>query len=292
MATLQANTHSVKRVAANPGLELLQRLGYVVRGLLYAVVGVLALRMALAQPGGQAIDLTGSVVFLVSQPFGRFILLVIIVGLAAYSSWGFIRAIFDPLHRGSDASGLMQRLGFVSSAVSYAAIVLFALKLLTGAGAAATDSTKTSISGLLNHPGGGTLTVIAGLIALGIGAGQLVEAYRAVFARDLKGAEMSEGTRKIVVMLGRYGMAARGVIFLVIGWFIVQAGLHHDPSKVQGFGGAFIFLGAQPFGHLVLGLVALGFVALGLHSLACARWIRLMGSSGAPDHTPVRAAGR
>ena len=112
-----------------------------------------------------------------------------------------------------------------------------------------------------------------------MGVGQLVEAYRAVFANDLKGAEMAESTRKLVVMLGRYGMAARGVIFLVIGWFVVQAGLHHDPSKVQGFGGAFEYLHAQPFGHLLLGVVALGFVALGLHSLACARWIRLMGSS-------------
>jgi hypothetical protein len=270
----------VRRAAANPGLELLQRLGYVVRGLLYAVVGVLALRMALAQPGGQAVDLSGGIVFLIGNPFGKFVLLVIIVGLAAYSIWGLIRAIFDPLHRGSDASGLVQRLGFVTSALSYGAIVLFGLKLLTGTGTASTDATKTAISGLFNHPGGGTLTLLAGLVALGIGVGQLVEAYRAVFARDLKGAEMSESTRKMVVMLGRYGMAARGVIFLVIGWFILEAGLHHDPSRVQGFGGAFVFLLAQPFGHLVLGLVALGLVALGLHSLACARWVRLMGSSG------------
>ena len=63
-------------------------------------------------------------------------------------------------------------------------------------------------------------------------------------------------------------------------WFIGQAGIHHDPGQVQGFGGAFMFLLAQPFGHVVLGVIALGFVALGLHSLACARWIRLMGSPG------------
>ena len=83
----------------------------------------------------------------------------------------------------------------------------------------------------------------------------------------------------IVIALGRFGMFARGVIFLVVGWFIVQAGLHHDPGQVQGFGGAFLFLLAKPFGHLVLGIVALGFIALGVHSAACARWVRLMGSS-------------
>jgi hypothetical protein len=110
--------------------------------------------------------------------------------------------------------------------------------------------------------------------------GQFLEAYRATFASDLKGAEMSERQRTNVIRLGRFGMFARGVIFLVIGWFVVQAGLHHDPGRVQGFGGAFAFLLGQPFGRVLLGIVALGFVALGLHSFACARWIRLMGSSG------------
>jgi hypothetical protein len=75
-------------------------------------------------------------------------------------------------------------------------------------------------------------------------------------------------------------MFARGVSFLVIGWFVVQAGIHHDAAQVQGFGGAFIFLLNQPFGRVLLGVIALGFVSLGLHSFACARWIRLMRSAG------------
>jgi hypothetical protein len=279
MATVQANAGSVKRAAANPGLELLERLGYVVRGALYAVMGLLALRIAMSKPDGQAVDLTGSVVYLIGNPFGKFVLLVIIVGLAAYSIWGLIRAIFDPLHRGSDPSGLIERLGFVSSAVSYGLIVVFGLKILMGSGGTSTDSTQKTISSILEHPEGGWLTVLIGVVAIGIGLGQWVEAYRAVFKRDLKGAEMSDAQRKVIVALGRFGMFARGVVFLIIGWFIVQAGLRHDPGQVQGFGGAFMFLLAQPFGHLVLGVVALGFIALGLHSLASARWIRLMGSA-------------
>jgi sugar phosphate permease len=125
------------------------------------------------------------------------------------------------------------------------------------------------------------VTIVIGLIALGIALGQFLEAYRASFQKDLKGAEMTERQRINVIRLGRFGMFARGVIFLVIGWFLVQAGLHHDAGKVQGFGGAFTFLLGQPFGRVLLGIVAVGFVALGLHSFACARWIRLMGSSSA-----------
>ncbi|TMC71152.1 MAG: DUF1206 domain-containing protein [Chloroflexi bacterium] len=103
---------------------------------------------------------------------------------------------------------------------------------------------------------------------------------RARFKDDLKSAEMTLSERTMAIELGRFGMAARGVTFLVIGWFLIQAGLHHDAGRAHGFGGAFLFLLAQPYGHLLVGIIALGFVALGLHSFACARWVRLLGSSG------------
>lgn len=280
MATVQANAGSVERAAANPGLELLERLGYAVRGVLYVVMGALALRLAFSQ-AAHAFDLTGSLVFVIGNQYGRLVLLCAVVGLAAYSVWGLVRAIFDPMHRGSDPSGYLARLGFLTSAVSYGLVVAFGLEVLAGTGDASGDATQRSVAALLDHPAGGALTLGLGLVAVGIGVGQLMEAYRAVFKRDLKGAEMTKTMRDIVIALGRFGMFARGVVFLVVGWFIVQAGLHHDPGQVQGFGGAFMFLGSRPFGHLVLGVVALGIVALGLHSLACARWVRLMGSERA-----------
>ena len=288
MATPQTAGHAAERVAAQPALQLLERVGYVARGALYAVVGVLALKVATSSAGGQATDLNGALVFLIGNQFGKFVLIVMVVGLGAYSVWGLIRAILDPLHRGSDASGLIARLGFVSSAVSYGAIAFFALKLLIGTGsAAAGDTTQKTAASLLAHPFGGYLTILAGLIALGIGIGQFVEAYRATFQNDLKGAEMTRGQRSIVVWLGRYGMAARGVTFLVIGYFLIQAGLYKSATLAHGFGGAFLFLLSQPYGNLVLAIVALGFVALGIHSIACARWMRLMGTSATTSSKPV-----
>jgi hypothetical protein len=277
MATVNAGQSAVKRAAANPLLEFLERIGYVVRGALYAAMGVLALRTVLSVAGGQTTDLTGSLVFLVGNPFGKVLLIAAVIGLTAYALWGFTRAIYDPLHRGSDASGYMARLGFVSSALSYAAIVVFALQLLAGSGATTADGTQKTVASVLTHPAGGWLTILIGLVVIGVALGQFLESYRATFQNDMKGAEMSANTRDIVVKLGRFGMFSRGVIFLVIGWFVIQAGIHHDPAQAQGFGGAFVFLLAQPFGRIVLGIVALGLVALGLHSFACARWIRLMG---------------
>jgi len=278
MASVNRSRNAIKRAAANPLLELLERMGYAVRGALYAVMGLLALGIALRVGGGQTTDLSGSLVFLVGNPFGKVVLVVAAIGLAAYSLWGFTRAVYDPLHRGRDASGYAARLGFVTSALSYAAIVILALQLLAGSGGASGDTTQKTIASILIHPGGGPLTIVIGLIAIAVALGQFLEAYKANFAKDLKGAEMSASERNIAVSLGRFGLFARGVVFLVIGWFVVQAGINHDAGKAQGFGGAFIFLLSQPFGRVLLGVVALGFLALGLHSLACARWIRLMGS--------------
>jgi len=265
--------------ATNPLLELLMRLGYVVRGVLYAVVGILALRVALRQGGGEATDLTGGLLFLINNSLGRLILVVVVVGLTAYSLWGFLRAIYDPLHRGSDAAGYAARFGFLTSAFSYGVIVVFALQILVGSGGASGAGTQKMIISILEHPAGGWVTVGIGLAAVGFGIGEFVEAVRAPFKNDLKGAEMTASEMDLAVGLGRFGTFARGVTFLIIGWSVVQAGVNHNPAQVQGFGGAFLFLLAHPYGHLLLGIIALGFVALGLHSLACARWIRLMGAS-------------
>ena len=277
--TSQARS-ATRRTASNPTLEFLERAGYVVRGVLYAAMGGLALGLALGI-GGVATDPSGTLVILTGNPAGKLLLVAVVIGLGAYAIWGFVRAIFDPLRRGRDASGIMQRLGFAWSGIAYTSIVFFALRLLIGSPTAKShDSLQTNIARVLSYPAGEYLTIGIGAIAIAVGIAQFVEAYRAIFKRDLKRGEMTEAERKVVDFLGRMGMIARGVTFTLVGWFVIQGGLHHDSSKVHGYGGAFLFLLTEPFGRLMLGLVALGFIALGLHSFACARWVRLLGSEG------------
>ena len=269
---------ATKHTAQHPALELLERAGYIVRGVLDAAMGTFALGLA-AGLGGTATDQSGSLVILSGGPAGRAILLAVILGLGAYALWGFVRAIFDPLHRGKDASGIADRLGFVWSGIAYGSVVLFALHLFIGSAPGPThDGTQDTIAKVLALPAGQAVVIAIGVVAVGVGLGQFVEAYRAAFRKDLKRTEMKKAERRIVDTLGRLGMVSRGVIFTLIGWFIIQGGFAHDPSKVHGYGGAFLFLLFQPFGRVLLALVALGFIALGLHSFACARWIRLLGS--------------
>ena len=267
--------HAGERTAANPALELLERAGYVVRGVLYGVMGALALGLALGI-GGSATDPSGSLVLITQNGAGKFLLIGVVIGLSAYALWGFVRAIFDPLHRGDKPSGIAERLGFAWSGIAYTGIVLFALRLLAGNSSSRRDSTQTTIAHVLTWPAGKWIAVGIGLVALGMGIGQFVVAYKATFRRDLKREEMNRTEMKVVDDLGRIGMVARGVTFSLVGWFVIQAGFAQDASKVHGYGGAFVFLLGQPYGRILLAAVALGFIALGLHSFACARWVRLL----------------
>jgi hypothetical protein len=260
---------------------LAARAGYVARGVLYGVMGLLALGIALGA-GGRAVDQRGGLVFLAGNVFGRAVLFVFIVALAGYAAWGFVRAIYDPLGRGSDASGIVQRLAYLWSGLTYAALVWFALQLFGGGSNVDVngDTVQAFVATLLRNPAGGTLTVGAGLLAIGAGIVQFVEARRGSFRRDLKRSQMSSRARRYSDFLGQYGLMARGVTFVVVGWFLVQAGLSHDPAQAHGYSGAFAFILQQPFGRVLLGVTAAGFVALGLHSFICARWMRLTGGRG------------
>lgn len=265
-----------KRTAANPVLEVVERAGYVVRGVLYCVMGTLALGLAIGA-GGTATDPSGSLVIITGGMAGKFMLVAVVAGLGAYAIWGFVRAIFDPLRRGHDASGIADRLGFAWSGIAYSAIVIFALQLLAGSPKSPhQDSMQTAIGRILGYPAGQAIVVAIGIVAVGVGISQFVTAYRAQFKKDLMRGKMNRGEKDVVDTLGRIGMVARGVTFSLIGWFLILGGLHHDASQVHGYGGTFVFLLGAPFGRLTLALVALGFIALGLHSFGCARWVRML----------------
>ena len=277
-ASARGAQNAARHAATQPWLEALERLGYVVRGVVYGVMGYLALGLALSRSGA-ATDPAGSVAMLGASPFGRPLLVAVVIGLGAYSVWGFVRAIFDPWRRGSDPTGIAQRLGYAWSGFAYASLTLFALNLLAGGGTTTADTTQSAVRSILTLPAGRLLAIATGVVTIGVGIGQFAEADSAQLQKGVKQWEMSPVAKRLVLWLGRLGMFSRGVTFTLVGWFVLQAGLHRDPSGAHGYRGAFIFLLSQPYGHLFLAVVALGFVALGLHSLALARWARLLGSS-------------
>jgi Domain of Unknown Function (DUF1206) len=264
-----------KKVVTNPWAQRTARLGYVVRGFIYGTMGVLALGLAVGR-GSDTTDQRGALALLSANPVTKIFLLVVITSLLAYSGWGFIRAIYDPLHRGDDPAGIASRIGFAWSGLNYAALAIFGAGLLLGASKGhGGDSVQQIVAWALRLPAGGVIVIAAGSIGIIGGLNQFADAYKAGFRTDLKRNTMTRWQRMAVDSFGRFGMVARGVIFTVVGIFILEAGLHHDAGDAHSFGPAFEAVAREPLGHVLLAIVALGFVALGLHSWANARWVRM-----------------
>ena len=276
-AARTANTRT-KNAAANPVYELAARWGYVVRGVLYGLMGVIGLLLTVGIVG-HATDQKTSLQYIAASPLGFVVLGTFAVGLVAYSTWGFVRAVYDPLHRGDEVPGLMARLGFAWSGLAYGSLLVAVLQFLAGAhGTLHQDSVQSTILAILTLPLGQPVTAVAGLIGIAAGLAQFVDAVRVTFKRDLKRGAMTRVEYRTAMILGRVGMVSRGIVFTITGWFVLQAALHHDAGQAHGFGAAMEAVLKAPQGRLLVMLLALGFVALAFHSFAYARWVRMMGT--------------
>jgi Na+/proline symporter len=201
---------------------------------------------------------------------------VIAVGLSGYVVWRFVQAIADPEHKGSDAKGIVTRIGYVISGLAYAGLALTAVQLILGRSNADNNQTQDWTARLIAQPFGPWLVGIVGAVIVGVGLYQFYQSYTAKFREKLRRAEMSAAEETWVTRLGRFGLAARGVVFVIIGIFLIRAAMQINPSAARGLGGALATLAQQPFGPWLLGVVAAGLIAYGIYMLALARYRQMM----------------
>ena len=267
---------SARAALASPWVERLARLGLAARGVVYALIGLLAVQTAFGARSASRITDTRGVLQLVAQQ-SRALLWLLAVGLFGYALWRVVEGIRDPEHRGRDAKGLAVRAGRVVSGLLHGGLAYAAVRIALGAGA---DRSPGGAQGwtadLMSKPFGRGLVAIAGLCVIGSGCAQIWKGWNEKFRRRLKLQEMSPGEQRLAIQSGKLGMMARGVVFLLSGWCLLQAALRFDPGQARGLGGALEALARQPHGPWLLGLVALGLVAFGAHSLLLARYRRIV----------------
>ena len=190
--------------------------------------------------------------------------------------WGFVRAILDPLGRGTDAKGLIDRAGFFVSGISYAGLLIpTVLALLNKPGGSAQGSGTGVPATLTTGPWGKWLVIAFGLVWIVVGVAQLVIAYTAHFMRDLKTGTMSAQEVKTATWLGKIGYAARGIVVVLIGLIILQTVFAVGVKQAQGFDGALAALAHAPYGEILLGAVAIGLILFGAYSAMCAKWNKI-----------------
>jgi hypothetical protein len=263
--------------SASPWIEGLGRFGYAAKGIVYLIVGGLALQAALGQ-GGQVTDQKGALTQIATYPFGKILLASLFVGLLGYALWRAAQGIFDTENHGSEPKGLALRALEGGVAIIYVGLAISALRIAMGAssGASSTEQTQGWTAWLMDHPFGIWLVGLGGAAVVVNGIVQILRAFSDKLTEKLDQHEMTPGQVTWVTRIGRAGYAARGIAFITIGGLLIGAAMHHNPGEAQGLDGALASLASQPFGPYLLILVTAGLAAYGIFALIEARYRRMV----------------
>jgi hypothetical protein len=263
---------------ASPGLIWLGRFGLAAKGAVYLLIGVVAARAAIGA-GEQTTDSQGALGRIVAMPFGPLLLGIVAIGLAGYATWRVVQALMDTEHKGSDLKGLWARGAYLVSAFIHGALTVTAVGMLLGtrAGPGSSDaSAQDWTARLMEQPLGVWLIALAGLGLIGAAGFQFVRAITMNFRDRLETSRMSARAQEFAIRAGRAGFSARGVVFGIMGLFLVLAAFRHEPGEAKGLAGALNTLAEQPYGPLLLGAVALGLALYGLYMFVEARYRRMV----------------
>lgn len=267
---------TARSAAGSRGMTMFARLGYAAKGVVYLIIGGLAAKLAIGQ-GGSATDQKGALQTIYEQPFGKFLLAVVAIGLLGFALWSFIQAIYDTEGKGRKAKGIIGRIGYAAVGIGYGVTAYGAFSLVAGTGSGgkgSTASTQDWTAQLLKLPFGQALVVIVGLIVLGVALYLYSKAANGKFRNKLNLASVSTQVRKFLVYLGRLGYAALGVVFTIVGIFMIVAAVQFNSQQAKGLDTALKELLHLPFGPFLLGIVALGLIAYGAYSFVEARYRR------------------
>ena len=276
MGEAQRQGRAAAREAA-PWVEKLARMGYAAKGIVYLIIGGIAARAAFGS-GERVQGSQGAMRTILEQPFGKLLLGLVALGLAGYALWRFVQAGLDPEHKGTDAGGAAKRAGYAISGVIHAGLALAALRMVTGRGGGSGGDGGSAVhwtATLMRQPMGRWLVAAVGLGIVGYGLYALYRAYAVKLSKQLDLSRMSPAAREWAVRSGRAGIAARGVVFAIMGFFLLLAALHSNPAEARGLDGALRALQEQAYGPWLLGLVALGLVGYGIYQLVEARYRRI-----------------
>ena len=247
-------------------LEYYARFGYAAKGILYGSTGVLAILAALDfNQNETVVGATGALRSIARQPFGRVLVFLIAVSLIGYVVWRFLQAFLDPEHSGCDASDIVRRIGYGCSGIVYASIAYSAVEILEESSESDDRSAEEWVFMIMRQPFGRWLIGAAGLVFFCIGCYYFYRAVKAAFRKRFKLHKMSAAAKRWAFIVGRVGIAARGVVYTVIGIFAMRAAWLVDADEIKTTEQALAVFNDNPANEIVLLTLGVGFVAYGIH---------------------------
>jgi Domain of Unknown Function (DUF1206) len=270
-AAVQGAQRQGEKVARRRQFEWLARGGLASRGVVYAVIGILALKLAVGD-GGKSTNQQGALKTIAQGPFGKTLLIALAIGLAGYAIWRLARAALGHGQEQKDSGG--DRVAALASAIAYTILCVAAVQILIGS-STGSGTPKEATGGLLDWTGGPLLVGIAGAAMIGVAGYQASKGLRRTFLDDSKIEQMSHTVRNAFTALGIFGHVARAVVFALVGYGLIRAAVDYDAQKAVGLDGALRQVADASYGPWLLGLVALGLIGFAAYSAADARYRKI-----------------
>ncbi|HEY2508664.1 MAG TPA: DUF1206 domain-containing protein [Streptosporangiaceae bacterium] len=260
-----------RQYSDTPAAHALARAGLIARGVIYILLGWVAILVALGHSSREA-DQQGALQLLAGKPYGSVSLWLLGIGFAAYALWRLSEAAFGVAGDGKRTGPRLRSLG---RAVIYAGLAYLTFQVISGKQSSQSGQQQDITARVMQHSGGQWLVGIAGLIVAAIGLVLVTEGIRRKFMKYLQTSRMSPKTRRVVRLLGTIGTIARGVVVTLVGIGVIDAAVSYNSAKSGGIDKALLSLRNAPAGPFLLALVAIGLIIFGIYGLCEARWRRV-----------------
>jgi hypothetical protein len=270
MSASQQARSTASRAANSKPLEYLARGGFIAYGVIHLLFAWLVLQVALGDSSGET-DQSGALETIAAQSGGKFLLILIIIGMVAMAVWQAFEAAIGQSGP-QDNAAKAERVVSACRAVLYLYFAWIAYKVISGANSSQGDSQESTTSSMMDSTGGRWLVGLAGLIVLGVGIGLIVYGVTKKFEKHLNTQQMDGNVRHTVRRLGVAGYSAKGTAYGIAGALIVAAAVTFDPEKARGLDAAIKTLSGQSYGPWLLGLIALGVAAYGVYCFFQAKY--------------------
>ena len=259
-------------IPTNRQITPFAKAGLAAKGTVYCLLGILTFMAAFHIGGESTSSATKSGVFdfVYQQTGGQIMLAIIAAGLFCYTIWRGMQALGDTEHKGSEPKGLAVRARYLFSGLLYATVAVSAVRILLAQGGDSGDGQQGFAQELLSKPAGQWLAGLAAAVLLGNGIYQI---YYGLSEKYHKHVDTLGGQNaKTLLMAGKIGYVARGVVWLLLAWLFGKAALHRNASEAGDTSKAFSFLEQGEYGSILLGAMALGLICYGVFNFVRARY--------------------
>ena len=260
------------QAANSDAISKAARVGFMAKGLVYALIGALAVQVAFGH--SEKTDQQGALQSVAEKPGGSVVLWLMVLGFVGYALWRFSEAAWGRREETDEKKRTLKRLGSAANGLIYLGFGILALRTVT-AGSSGGSTSADITATVLKWPGGQTIVFVAGLVVIAIAVALTVRGLKTDFEKHLDTGRMSPTTFQAVRRLGQVGYVARGVVFGLVGIFVCKAAMDYQPNKASGFDVALQSIAEAPFGQFLLVLAALGLICFGAYCFAEARYRRL-----------------